>query len=333
MTEFWRSCGYHLLTRDDAGNLAVSADFLRVFLLRPELQPEEQSCAQERSLYERLLGQPQAPVARDEILAIADPNARENWEVWLRFREFLVAAGTVESAYLSLFGAKEITVPLVFINQLAQVVLCSVLDGCNDAFELRAAELFFRAQKISINEGSVLAADLALVEGRGMGNLGRWLLDKGAPVKSVALDVLDENNSNVYFARDDRHDMVLAINGARPGAHALCRVMEKWVAHFHKIKVTIIPVPEIATENWVWHLGLDAEATRLLNDLYKGTEVPQDDLWRLLALFSLSFSRASDARSELDGRPVYLGLAMSKDNILRMKPQNLLVNLPLARRT
>ncbi len=30
------------------------------------------------------------------------------------------------------------------------------------------------------------------------------------------------------------------------------------------------------------------------------------------------------------GRPVYLGLAMTTDNVLRMKPQNLLVNLPLA---
>ena len=59
--------------------------------------------------------------------------------------------------------------------------------------------------------------------------------------------MLDESNSDVYFARDDRHDMVLAINGARRGART-CRVMEKWVAHFHKIKVTIIPVPEIATE-------------------------------------------------------------------------------------
>ncbi len=30
------------------------------------------------------------------------------------------------------------------------------------------------------------------------------------------------------------------------------------------------------------------------------------------------------------GRPVYLGLAMTTDSVLRMKPQNLLVNLPLA---
>ena len=48
--------------------------------------------------------------ARDEMLAIADPNARENGTSGCASR-ILVAAGTVESAYLLLFGAKEITVP------------------------------------------------------------------------------------------------------------------------------------------------------------------------------------------------------------------------------
>ena len=31
----------------------------------------------------------------------------------------------------------------------------------------------------------------------------------------------------------------------------------------------------------------------------------------------------------VQGRPIYLGLAMDDTNTLRMKPQNLLVNLPL----
>jgi hypothetical protein len=32
------------------------------------------------------------------------------------------------------------------------------------------------------------------------------------------------------------------------------------------------------------------------------------------------------------GRPVYLGLAVREDRTLKLKPQNLLVNLPLAPR-
>ena len=35
-------------------------------------------------------------------------------------------------------------------------------------------------------------------------------------------------------------------------------------------------------------------------------------------------------RPDIGGRPVYLGLAMTADNLLRLKPQNILTNLPLA---
>ena len=36
-------------------------------------------------------------------------------------------------------------------------------------------------------------------------------------------------------------------------------------------------------------------------------------------------------RADVAGKPVYLGLAMTADQQLRIKPQNLLLNLPLAR--
>jgi hypothetical protein len=34
--------------------------------------------------------------------------------------------------------------------------------------------------------------------------------------------------------------------------------------------------------------------------------------------------------SDLQGRPVYLGLAMNESGLPKLKPQNLLLNLPLA---
>ena len=37
--------------------------------------------------------------------------------------------------------------------------------------------------------------------------------------------------------------------------------------------------------------------------------------------------------ADVAGKPVYLGLAMDGDNVLRLKPQNLLLNLPLAGRS
>jgi hypothetical protein len=38
-------------------------------------------------------------------------------------------------------------------------------------------------------------------------------------------------------------------------------------------------------------------------------------------------------RSDVAGKPVYLALSMGENGVVRMKPQNLLLNLPLAPRT
>ena len=117
----------------------------------------------------------------------------------------------------------------------------------------------------------------------------------------------------------------------RPGLDALCRVLEAWIAHLLGGAVRIEPVQAIRDERWSWHVGLDGEATAILNELYRGAEVPEERLRRLLALFRLSFIDASQMLPEVAGRPVYLGLAMSADRRLRMKPQNLVTNLPLAK--
>ena len=87
---------------------------------------------------------------------------------------------------------------------------------------------------------------------------------------------------------------------------------------------------QIRDERWVWHVGLDAEGSALLNDLYTGEEVDEARMARLLSLFRLEFLEPRVMRRDVAGRPVYLALAMSEESRLRLKPQNLLVNLPLA---
>ncbi|MBI2586777.1 MAG: hypothetical protein HYW28_13040, partial [Rhodospirillales bacterium] len=61
-------------------------------------------------------------------------------------------------------------------------------------------------------------------------------------------------------------------------------------------------------------------------------EVSEERMARLLSLFRLDFEDVDTMRADLKGRPVYLGLAMTAEKKVRLKPQNLLVNLPLARR-
>jgi hypothetical protein len=48
----------------------------------------------------------------------------------------------------------------------------------------------------------------------------------------------------------------------------------------------------------------------------------------ILALFALRFDEPAAMRPDIAGRTVYLALS-AEDGVVRMKPQNLLLNLPL----
>ena len=45
---------------------------------------------------------------------------------------------------------------------------------------------------------------------------------------------------------------------------------------------------------------------------------------------ALAIALALGFAADVAGRPVYLGLAMDAEQVLKLKPQNLLLNLPLA---
>jgi len=344
MQEFWIDSGYRLLERGPQGHLAVGDEFMRAYFMRPEVRPVEESCPAERALHAALFANPREAVSEARLAELADPDARDNYRVVLGFRDRLAAAGTLEECYLRLFlppaegGAQDAVVPVppLFIDQLAHVILRAALEGCEDSLRVRAGELLFREQKVTINDGHVMAADAETVEmhatSGGFGSLGRLIVESQAPLRTVQLDVLDETNADLYWSRDQSYDTVLNLNFAGAGLDALCRVLETWVAHFLDISVSIQPVQTISDEKWVWHVGLDAEGSALLNDLYNGVEVGEARLARLLALFRLEFADPSVMPSEIAGRPVYLAMAMTPEGNLRLKPQNLLVNLPLAER-
>jgi hypothetical protein len=121
------------------------------------------------------------------------------------------------------------------------------------------------------------------------------------------------------------------LNRGQPPLDALCRVLERWIAHFLGVRVRIVPERRIDDDQWVWHAGLDAEASAILNDLYNRVEVDDERMARLLCLFRLEFENPADMRSTIAGRPVYLAMAMDAQQRLKLKPQNLLLNLPLSR--
>jgi hypothetical protein len=178
-----------------------------------------------------------------------------------------------------------------------------------------------------------MLADEEIVEmyaaGGGLGGLGQLLAATDTPMRTVELDVLDDDNSRIYWDRSDKFDTVVDFRFTQPALDAFARVMEAWIVHFLGVRVGIQPMQRIDDEKWSWHIGLDADATRILNALYKGVGVPLEDLQRIIALFSMDVRDRDAIRSDLRGKPIYLGLARSGEGTLRMKPQNLLVNLPI----
>jgi hypothetical protein len=343
--DFWRHSGFHLLRRNASGRLLVSDDFLRAYYLRPELRPVAESCANEIALHQALMDAPQMQVEPAQIEAIADADARSNYRIVLDFRARLLAVPSLEACYLGLFAGGNVGVPPLFIDQLTQIILRNILEGAVDTIELRAAELFYREQKASLQEGIVMLADLETIamhasggaSGVTSGGLGQLIAEAQAPFhgaqappQALGLDVLDSNNAQLYWLRDERHDFVIGMNHGRTALAAFCRVLERWILHLAGVKVNVNSVPRIEEAQWAWHIGLDAQSTALLNDLWRGEELEPDRLARLLALFRLDFADAGEMRADIAGRPVYLALSMSEEGVVRMKPQNLLTNLPLA---
>ncbi len=159
MQDFWQSSGYAALQRNDHGWLRVTPDYLRLLLARPELAPIAESGAGERALHATLIDDPKRTVAESELARIEDADTIENYRHFLRFRKGLLDAVTLERYYLQLFRSGRIDIPPLFVDLLAHAIVRGLLDSCEDPYELRAGEMFFRRQRVSTEEGQVLAAD------------------------------------------------------------------------------------------------------------------------------------------------------------------------------
>lgn len=325
--DFWLSCGHHLLDRDTGGGLLVTDEFLKAYLARPEITPPVEACAAERALHARLLADPRQPVSAAQIALLADADARENWEVMVAFRDHLARHRTLEAAYLDIVR-RNLKFPHIFLNQIVHVILRNVLDDCNDAFVLRAAELFFRPQKMTLHEGSLVAADEETVSGLGNKPLSPLVSMLGLPA-AAEIDVLNDENADGYWERSDLFDMALDLTAGRGGLAALGEVVKRWVAHLLAVEVEVEPLVELQDATLTWYVGLDAEATRIGDALWKGDEIDDAARARVVGLYQLTFADTADVTEKVRGEPVYLMTAMAADKVLRLKPQNLVTGLPV----
>jgi hypothetical protein len=326
--DFWLACGHHLLDRDAAGRLLVADEFLKVYLARTELVPPPDACPAERRLHDSLLGHPRQAVTASQIAAIADPDARENWEMMIAWRNHLMRHATLEAAYLEIVR-RNIRLPQVFVGQLIQVILRNALNDCTDAFVLRAAEMFFRPQKLAVEGNSIIAWDeetaASVSDRRHQSPLFALL---GLPA-AVEADVLTDSTADSYWQRSDRFDMGLDLTAGQRGSAALGQVIARWISHLLAVDVAVEPLADLRDALLSWYVGLSADATLIGDAIWNGNDIDTALRARLIGLYQLNFRDPSDVIEKVRGEPVYLLAAMTADEVLRLKPQNLVTGLPI----
>jgi hypothetical protein len=328
MNDFWISCGHHLLDRDEGGGLLVTDDFLKVYLARPELIPPPEACAVERTLYGALLANPRHEVSASDIAAIADADARENWQLLIDFRDHLLRHKTLEAAYAELARNGLGRFPPLFVNQLVHAILRNALDGVTDPRVVRAGEMFFRTQRVTVHEGSLIAADEETIGGVNTAPTSPLVSMLGIPA-AAEIDVLNDQNAGSYWERSDQFDMALDLTAGRAGLAALAEAMQRWIAHVLGVEVTIEALKELREANLAWYVGLDADATKIGDMLWNDEDIDEATMSRVAGLFRLTFKDPALMLDKVKGEAVYLLLAVTPDKLIRMKPQNLIAGLPI----
>ena len=233
---------------------------------------------------------------------------------------------------MSLFKAP-IDIPPMFVDQLVHVILRNILDGADDPLRLRAAEIFFREQKATIQEGHALLADLETVEmhasGNRYGSIGRLIVEAQGDLAKVDLDVLDRANAALYWERESRHDTVISVTYGRPALDALCRVIEAWVLHFLGLEGP----GQAGAQDRRAALGLACRPRRRVDRDPERAVVGRARSSRAACATSSPSSRCSStirrrcAPTSQGARST--SRCPARTAWCRMKPQNLLTNLPL----
>jgi hypothetical protein len=329
MREFWVSSGHHLTRRAEGGGLLVTDELLLAYLARPELMPPEEACEIERALPCRPPGRSAPPCRPDEIArwwtSMRARTGRSSWPS---------ATGCSrprpwKAAYLDLVRRGAGTTPPLLLDQLVHLILRNALEGCADPYVLRAAELFFRPQRVSVEAGATLLADAEIVEQQEAAGRASPLLVMMEKAREIELDVMTPETSWTYWSRSDAFTMALNIGGDARARDGLARAIEAWLRHLLHLETRVEPIPTMEDPDWRWFVGLDAEGTRIGNALWAGDAVADAVRSRVLALFRLTIGDETRVDPHAAGYPVYLILAMTQDRTLRLKPQNLLVGLPL----
>src|SRR5438034_2709308 len=307
MREFWVASGHHLTRRADHGGLVATPELIMAYLARPELMPPADACEAERDLHASLMANPLRAVSAKDIARLADADARENWSFMMNFRDRLMAAPSLEAVYVALARKGAGDLPPIFLSQLCHLILRNALEGCEDPYTLRAAELFYRSQLAAIYDGALLLADAEVVDAQqhvqhDMHSSPLTALLQPKPF--AEMDVMDDENAWTYWSRSDAHAMVMNLDGHPKARAGLRKVIERWVGHLLGIAVKVETVASIEDRDWRWFVGLDSEATRIGNALWNGAALDDSAAERIVALMRLDIEDARLVDERVVNKPI-----------------------------
>ncbi|MCA0399361.1 MAG: DUF6352 family protein [Proteobacteria bacterium] len=328
--DFWVSSGHHLVDRSEGGGLVVTDAFLSAYLARPELMPPDEACPVERGLHAELLANPRMLVAQEALALVADADARENFALFLAFRDRLLIHPTLESAWLSLARHGAGNTPPLFLQHLTHLIARNAFDDVADARVLRAAECFWRPQRVTFHEGAVLLADEETIAGHEHARTHSPLMSMlGGPAVSE-LEILTDENTQSYHGRSDAYDLVYDLTHPDRGRQALGEAMAILTRHLLGFSPDYHPVEALDEARVTWFLSLDSDGTTFGNRIWAGEALEEAERGRVLALFSFTLPDHPRIMEEKRGREAFAIMGSTADRMLRIKPQNLIAGLPLA---
>ena len=174
----------------------------------------------------------------------------------------------------------------------------------------------------------MIAADEETIGGKSDTPVSPLVSMLGIPA-AAEIDVMNDDNADHYFQHSDQFHAALDLTGGRRGLQALGLAIARWVEHLLAVAVTVEPLTEMRDANLAWYVGLDADGTRIGDALWNGEALDEATQASVVGLFRLTFRDQGVVMDKVKGEPVYLILAMDKDKILRLKPQNLVTGLPI----
>ena len=194
--DFWLTSGWHLLDKNDEGHLVPTEDFMRAYFYRPEVVPIEESCEAETNLHKKLVDKPFALVEKKELNSIKDKDVIFNYEVILKFRDFLSNYPSLDAAYLAIARGESVNFPPLFVDQMVQIILKNILNETPYALQVRASEIFFRTQVVTIAEDEIMVADEATVQLQAEKKITKAYDPKQL---EVDIDILRESSADNYW--------------------------------------------------------------------------------------------------------------------------------------